>query len=289
MSLANNKHLKEVEKILDNYDIVKGYLTTNDIQGVDLISEIDITKLNLDTEDKDEIAELLETHYEDSEYYFQHDKDGCYEFAIAISSGEEIFVTYEGDLCFPDDTESVKLSSDNREVEIIVYSLEWMHENGCFPSIYQLDYYSNSPELYNFYETNEYKSLGLSDDDEKQKKEVERLVVLADIIRSLEDQSQKVDDLPEEFYEAVPKLLKDHCSYFDIINATIVDAHTLEIYIELEPDDIEDRLDDFNKLVKKGTLNKGDDDYCFTIALSILPNSVRFIKGLDGILGLEVA
>jgi len=286
MSLDNNKHLKEVEKILDNWNDKEGYLTTNDIQGVDLVSEIDITKLGLETEDEDEIAELLELHYDGSDYHFQRDKDSYCEFAIVVSSCEEIFVTFEGDLCFPDNnTKSVKLSRDNREVEIIAYSLEWMHENGCFPSIYLLDYYSNSPELFNFYEMDEYKAL--SDDDKKQKKEVERLVQIIELQKTLEENTQSLDGLPYEFYEALPEILQQYDGEYEILLVDSFDAHTLTI--EFEAPDYEDEEDEMEKLKKLGKVTQGNTEISYYITISLLPNSVRFMKGLDDVLGLEVA
>ena len=115
MNLKNNKHLKEVQSILDTWDESKGYLTTNDMQGVDLVSEIDITELELETDDDDEIAELLEKYYDGSDYYFHRNYQDYYKFALIASSCEEIFITYEGELCFPDkDSKRVKLSRDNR-------------------------------------------------------------------------------------------------------------------------------------------------------------------------------
>jgi len=283
MSLDNNKHLKEVEKILNDWNDKEGYLTTNDIHGVDLISQIDITKLGLETEDEDEIAELLETHYDGSDYYFQRDKDGYHEFALVISTCEEIFITFEGDLCFPDEnTKSVKLSTDNREIEIIAYALEWMHDNGCFPSIYELDYYSNSPTLYNFYETEEYKSL--SDEDEKQKKEVARLVEIIEFQKTLEEATQTLCDLPHEFYESMPEVLQENDGYIEVLSVDSFDSYTMKIEFEVEENE-----DDIITLLRKGTITQGENDASYTITISLLPNSVRFMKGLDDMLGLEVA
>lgn len=287
MHLSNNKHLKEVEKILDNWDDKEGYLCTNDIHGVDLVSPIDITKLGLEIEDEDEIAELLEAHYEGSDYYFQREKDSYYEFALVSSSCEEIFITFEGDLCFPDrNTKSVKLSRDNREIEIIAYSLEWMHDNGMFPAIYQLDYDSNSPEHYNFYETDEYKAL--SDNDEKQKKEVARLVEIIEFQKTLEENTQNLYDLPAEFYEALPSVLQNNDGLIEILSVDSFDAYTMNI--EFETEDIAGvELDELAKLIKKGTITEGKNNLSFEISISILPNSIRFMKGLDDMLGLEVA
>ena len=289
MNLTNNKHLKEVEKVLNDWDINKGYLTTNDIQGVDLISQIDIKELGLDTEDEDEIADLLELHYDGSEYYFQRNKDDYYEFALVISSCEEIFVTFENELCFPDsDSKSVKLSRDNREIEIIAYSLEWMHDNGCFPSIYELDYYSNSPTIYNFYETTEYKELGLSEDEKKQYDEVGRLVQIIEFQRTLEERTQTLGELPHEFYEALPEVLQSNDGYVEVLSVDSFNAYTLTIEFQL--DDLEDdELEVFKALENKGTITKGDNDLSYRISIKLLSNSVRFIKGLDTTLSLEVA
>ena len=96
MNLSNNKHLKEVEKTLDNWDDNKGYLTTNDIHGVDLVAEINIEELNLDTEDKDEIAEALELHYDGSDYYFRRSKDDYMEFALDTNNlGDEVSIHFD--------------------------------------------------------------------------------------------------------------------------------------------------------------------------------------------------
>jgi len=282
MSLKNNKHLKEVESILDNWDTNKGYLTTNDMDGVDLIAEIDIDKLGIDYEDEVELAQILEEHYEGSDYYFRREIDSHIEFAIVASTCEEIFVTYEGVLCFPDrDSESVKLSNDNREVEIIAYALDWMHDKGYFPSIYQLDYYGNSPDLYNFYETNEYKALGLSDDDKKQKKEVDRLVQIIEFQKYLEENTQTLGDLPHEFYEALPTILQENDGYIEVLSVDSYDAHSMTI--EFEMDDLEeDELEEFKKLINKGVVKETKtSDLSYKITISLLPNSVRFMKGLD--------
>jgi len=289
MSLDNNKHLKEVEKILNDWNVKEGYLTTNDIHGVDLISQIDITKLNLETEDEDEIAELLELHYDGSDYFFQRDKDGYHEFALTISTCEEIFITFENELCFPNDTKSVKLSSDNREIEIIAHALEWMHENGCFTGIYQLDYYSNSPESYNFYETNEYKALGLSDEDEKQKKEVARLVEVIKFQKELEETTLTVGHLPTEFYEAMPEILQRYDGDFEILSVDSFDAHTMTIEFEAPDYEAPGEEHEMEKLKELGKIKQGNNDISYIITISLLPNSVRFMKGLDDMLGLEVA
>jgi len=288
MNLENNKHLKEVEKILNNWDMNKGYLTTNDIHGVDLVAEISIADLGLDIEDEDEIAKLLEQHYDDSDYYFRREKDGYMEFALVASSCEEIFITFEGDLCFPDEnTKSVKLSREDREIEIIAYSLEWMHDNGCFPSIYQLDYYSNSPTLYNFYETNEYKELHLSDDDKIQAEQVQDLVGIIEFKRYLEENTQTLGELPHRFYEALPELLQTNDGYIEVLSVDSFDVYTMSI--EFETDDLEDdELDEFTGLLKKGIITEGSNDLTYKITISLLPNSVRFMKGLDDVLGLTI-
>jgi len=284
MNLKDNKHLKEVESILDKWDVNKGTLITNDIHGVDLVSEISIKELGLDIEDEDEIAELLELHYDGSDYFFQRNKDDYYDFALIASSCEEIFITFEGDLCFPDqNTQSVKLSRDNREIEIIAYSLEWMNENGCFPSIYQLDYYSNSPTLYNFYETNEYKELGLSDDEKKQVAEIDRLVQVIEFCKTLEENTQTLGDLPHEFYESLPALLQENDGEVEVLSVDSFDVHTMEIEFEI------DELFDYQSLIEKNIITEGDNDLTFKIKISTLSNSLRFIKDLDNKLSLEVA
>ena len=288
MNLDKNKHLKEVEKILNDWDDNKGYLTTNDMHGVDLIAPIDISKLGLDTEDEDEIAEILEQHYDNSDFYFRYGKDGYDEFTLVASSGEEIFITFEGDLCFPEgNTNSVKLSKENREIEIIVYTLEWMNEHGCFPAIYQLDYYSNSPTLYNFYETNEYKALNLSDDEKKQAQEVDRLLLIIEFQRYLDENTQTLGELPSEFYEALPELLQTQDGYVEVLSVDSFDAYTMSI--EFQIDDLEDNeLDEFTGLLMKGIVTEGSNDLAYKITISLLPNSVRFMKGLDDILGLTI-
>ena len=288
MNLENNNHLKEVEKILDNWDMNKGTLVTNDIHGVDLVSEINIKELGLETEDEDEIAELLELHYDGSYYFFQRNKDDYYEFALVASSCDEIFITYEGQLCFPEsDSKSVKLSREDREIEIIAYSLEWMHDNGCFPSIYQLDYYSNSPTLYNFYETKEYKELHLSDDDKIQAEQVQDLVGIIEFKRYLEENTQTLGELPHRFYEALPELLQTNDGYIEVLSVDSFDVYTMSI--EFETDDLEDdELDEFTGLLKKGIITEGSNDLTYKITISLLPNSVRFMKGLDDVLGLTI-
>ena len=285
MNLKDNKHLKEVESILDKWDDSKGTLITNDIHGVDLVSEISIKELGLDIEDEDEIAELLELHYDGSDYFFQRNRDDYYDFALIASSCDEIFITFEGNLCFPEDkyTQSVELSRDNREIEIIAYSLEWMNEHGCFPSIYQLDYYSNSPTLYNFYETNEYKALGLSDDEKKQVKEVDRLVQVIEFCKTLEENTQTLGDLPSEFYESLPELLQENDGEVEVLSVDSFDVHTMEIEFEI------DELFDYQALLEKNIITKGDNDLTFKIKISTLSNSLRFIKDLDNKLSLEVA
>ena len=289
MNLKDNKHLKEVESILDKWDIDKGYLTTNDLSGVDLISEISLKELKLEIEDEDEIAELLELHYDGSDYFFQRNKDDYYGFVLIASSCEEIFVTFEGYLCFPDSLESIKLSKENRELEIIAYSLEWMHNSGCFPSIFTLDYYSNSPTLYNFYETEEYKELGLSDKPEVQFKEVTSLVEILEFVKTLDENTMTLGELPNDFYEVLPNILKESDGELEVIEAEITNAHTMKIEFELDSDD---DIIEYKALINEGILTKvisdkgGDNEYAFQIILSTLPNSIRFLKGLDGILGL---
>jgi len=280
MNLKNNKHLKEVEKILDDWDENKGYLVTNDIQGVDLISEINIKKLGLDIEDEDEIAEMLEAHYDGSDYFFRYSKDDYCKFALVVSSCEEIFITFEGDLCFPDkESKSVKLSKDNREIEIMAYALEWMHDNGCFPSIYELDYYGYSPTLYNFYDTEEYKKL--SSDDKKQKEEVDRLVEIIEFQKQLDETTLNLGDLPSKFYEALPKLLQTNDGYIEVLSVDSFDAYTLTFEFDLE--DLEDdALEEIEKLIEKKVILSGIfQEGSYKITVSLLPNSVRFITGLD--------
>ena len=291
MNLEDNKHLKEVEKILDNWDINKGYLVTNDNHGVDLIAEINIKELGFEVEDEDDLHDALELHYDGANYYYQRNKDDYYSFALIASSCEEIFITYEGDLCFPDEnTKAVTLSSENREIEIIAYSLEWMHETGCFPSIFSLDYFSNSPTPYNFYETNEYKALGLSDDDKVQAKEVEMLVSIIEFTKTLDVRTQTLGDLPFAFYEALPEELQKNDGYTEVISVEHFDQHTMEIEFELEEEEDEENCLEVlcNKgILTKGTSDKGGDcEYAYIIKISLLPNSVRFMKGLDDVLGL---
>jgi len=282
MNLTNNKHLKEVEKVLDNWNVKEGYLTTNDTNGVDLLSEINIAELGLDTEDEDEIANLLEMHYDGSDYYFQHEKDNYYPFALVMSSCEEIFITSNNELVFPDNTANVKLSKDNTETEIIVFSLEWMLDNGCYPSIYQLDYYENSPEVYNFYETNEYKALCLSEDETKQTEEINRLVTIIEFQRYLEDNTQTLAEIPLEFYNKLPSVLQANDGYIEVLSVDSLDAYTMEI--EFETEDIEgEELDELTGLIKKGILKEGSNDLSYIIKMSLITNSVRFIKELDEI------
>lgn len=283
--MKDNKHLKEVEKILDNWDIDKGYLTTNDIHGVDLVAPINLKELGIDGTDE-ELIEKLELHYDGSDYYFHHNTDAYHEVSLVISSCEEIFITFEGELCFPDgDTKSVKLSKENREIEIIAYSLEWMHDNGCFPGIYQLDYYSNSPEAYSFYDTNEYKALGLSEDEKKQVAEIDRLVQVIEFTRTLEENTQTLGELPSEFYEALPKLLQENDGHMEVISVESFDVHSMTF--EFETDEFEEEI---HMLVKDKIISYGDNNTTFKITINLLPNSVRFMKGLDSLgLNLEVA
>lgn len=289
MNLDKNKHLKEVEKILNDWDENKGYLTTNDIHGVDLIAPINIKELGLDDDlEDDEIAEILELHYDNSDFYFRYDKDDYHEFSIVVSSCEEIFITFEDELCFPDgDSKSVRLSKENREIEIIVYTLEWMNEHGCFPAIYELDYYSNSPTLYNYHESEEYKALNLSDDEKKQAQEVDRLLLIIEFQRYLEENTQTLGELPSEFYEALPELLQRQDGYVEVLSVDSFDAYTMSI--EFQTDDLEDdELDEFTGLLKKGIVTEGSNDLAYKITISLLPNSVRFMKGLDDMLGLTI-
>jgi len=288
MNLKKNKHLKEVEKILDDWDENKGYLTANDQHGVDLISPIDIKELDLDIEDEDEIATILEQHYDNSDYLFEREKDGYHEFALVASSCEDIIITYEGHLCFPetnDETTSVKLSSDNREIEIIAYTLEWMNESGYFPSIYQHDY-NGCPTSYNFHDTNEYKALNLSDDEKKQAKEVSRLVEIIEFQKYLEENTQSLGELPHEFYEALPTFLQENDGDFEVISVESFDAHTLTI--EFEAPDYDEDLGGLEELLIKKTITQGNSEFGYSITISLLPNSVRFMKGLDDLLGLTL-
>jgi len=288
MRLENNPHLKEVEKILNDWDESKGYLTTNDIHGVDLVAPIDLKELGIEGTDE-ELIHLLEMHYDGSDYYFRHNKDDYHEVALVASSCEEIFVTFENELCFPDgDTKSIKLSSEDKEIEIIAYSLEWMHDKGMFPAIYQLDYYGNSPTLYKYQETNEYKELKLSEDDKKQYEEVSRLVEIIEFKKRLNETTQSLGELPSKFYEALPKELQEQDGNCEVFTVESFDAYTMRI--EFETDDLEgEEMEGIHELVKKGTITYGQNNMTFWITISLLPNSVRFLKGLDNTLSLEVS
>lgn len=279
MNLENNAHLKEVEKILDNWDTVKGYLTTNEEDGVDLISTIDLDKLGFEEgTEEDEILEALEKHYEGSDYYFEKERYGNKEPALVISSCEEIFVTFEGELHFPDkDSKNVKLSKDDfdRRMEILVYSLEWMHSNGCFPSIYQLDYYGNSPTIINIMEWEEYKALNT--DDNKQFHEVERLLKVIELKRSLENTTPTLGDIPEEFYKKLPKVLSSNDGNIEVMEVNHYDADSLEITFYLEELE-DDELLEFKKLMDKGTITEGEKTDWYKIHIPLLTQSIQFIK-----------
>ena len=287
MKLKNNKHLKEVEKVLNDWDSKKGYLTTNDINGVDLISPIDIKKLGFKNKDEDEIADLLELHYDGSDFYFRKSKDDYHPFALVLSTCEEIFVTYDGELCFPDkDTKSIKLSKENRELEILAYSLQWMHKSGCFPGIYELDYYSNSPTSISFYDCEEYKKL--STDDKKQAEEVDALVNLCEFIRRLEDNTTCIGELPSKFYETLPQVLQHNDGYLEVIKVGNFDSYTLTLDFNVESELEAEDIEELQNLTKKGILTEHTNGITFTITINLLPNSVRFMKGLDDMLGLSM-
>lgn len=279
MNLKENLHLKEVEKILDSWDTVKGYLTTNEDDGVDLVSAIDISKLGFpeDTEEE-EIFEALELHYDGGDYYFVRELYGNKEPALIVSTCEEIFVTYGGELVFPDkDSKNVKLSKDDfdRRMEILVYSLEWMHSKGCFPSIYQLDYYGNSPTIINIMEWEEYKALNT--DDNKQFHEVERLLKVIELKRSLENTTPTLGDIPEEFYKKLPKVLSSNDGNIEIMEVNHFDADSLEITFYLEELE-DDELLEFKKLMDKGTITEGEKTDWYKIYIPLLTQSIQFIK-----------
>ncbi len=283
MDLKNNKHLKEVQAILDNWDEQKGWLTTNDIGGVDLVSEIDLKKLGFQDIDEEEILDALELHYDGSDYYFSRDYHGGGPSLIA-SSSEEIFITYENELYFPDrDKKNIKLSNDNWNTEVLAYSLQWMHESGIFPSIYKLDYYGNSPTIVKFHEWEDYKRL--SSDDKKQFEEVERLVDICDLIKNMNESTYTIGDLPKKFYDALPQVIKQNDGTLEIMEVGNFDPYTLEITFRAEDMEEED-LDEVRELISKGTLVELPNGYDFKITISLLSNAIRFIKGLDDTLGL---
>lgn len=287
MKLKNNKHLKEVEKVLNDWDTKKGYLTTNDIGGVDLISPIDIKKLGFKNKDDDEIADLLELHYDGSDFYFRKSKDDYHPYSLVLSTCEEIFVSYNGELCFPDkDTKSIKLSKDNQELEILVYSLEWMHDSGCFPAIYKLDYYGNDPTLVNFSDWEEYKKL--STDENKQAEEVNNLVAILDFVRKLEENTKSVGELPSKFYETLPLVLQHNDGYLEVVKVNSFDAYTLSFEFNVESELEAEDIEEFQNLTSKGILIENANGITFTITISLLSNSVRFMKGLDDMLGLTL-
>ena len=278
MSLENNVHLKAVEKILDNWDTVKGNLTTNDEDGVDLVSAIDLSKLGFEEgTDEDEILEALEKHYEGSEYYFEKERYGNKEPALVISSYEEIFVTYEGELHFPDkDSKNIKLSKDDfdRRMEIIVYSLNWMHDGGSFPSIYELDYYG-SPTLVNFTEWEEYKALHM--EDNKQYKEIQILLSVINLKKSLDETTRTLGELPEEFYKKLPKVLSSNDGNAEIMEISNYDAYSIELSFVCEDFEDDGDTEEFNNLIDKGILTDGADKSWYKIYISIRPQSVQFI------------
>ena len=279
MNLEKNQHLKEVEKILDNWDTNKGYLTTNEEDGVDLVSTIDLAKLGFEEgTDEDEILEALEKHYEGSDYYFEKERYGNKEPALVISTCEEIFITFEGELVFPDkDTKNVKLSKDDfdRKMEILVYSLDWMLETGYYPAIYELDYYGNSPTLVNFSEWEEYKALNT--DEKKQYEEVQRLLKIIELKRSLENTTPTLEDLPEEFYKKLPNVLSNNDGNIEIMEVNHYDADSLEVSFLCE--ELEDNeLLEFKKLMDKGTITEGEKTDWYKIYIPLHTQSIQFIK-----------
>jgi len=280
MNLKNNKHLKEVESILDNWEVGKAYLVTNDLHGVDLVAEIDLEELGLGIEDRDKVAELLELHYDCSDYYFRYDPSAYTPLALVCSSSDDIFITYEDELCFPN-RKSITLTAENKELEIIAYIEQWIQEEGIYSSIYTLDYYSNSPTSYHYHDSEEYKSLLFSDNEKKKEKEVDFLVEMLEFKKDLDENIRTLDYLPGELYNNLPQILQESDAYIEIISANIKDAHTLEIEFEIE-DDEEDNLHKIVlDLLERGTIQQGDNDLSFRIKLSRLPNSIRFLKEWD--------
>ena len=277
MNLKNNKHLKEVESILDNWEVEKAYLTSNDLHGVDLVAEIDIEELGLDIEDKDKLAELLELHYDGSDYYFRYEPSDYTPLALIASSCDDVFITYEDELCFPDKG-SISLTAENKELEIIAYTEQWIKEEGIYPSIYTLDYYSNSPTSYNYHNSEEYKSLLFSDDAKKKEKEVDFLVEMLEFKKDLDENMRTLDYLPEELYNTLPKILQENDGYIEVISANIENTHTLEIEFEIEDDEENELHNIVLDLLEGGTIQQGENDLSFRIKLSRLPNSIRFLK-----------
>jgi len=277
MNLENTKHLKEVETILDNWNEHKGDLVINDYNGVDLIVPIDIEKLNLKTNTSDTVA-LLKEHYEDSVYSFEYDPNGFNEIALSVSSSEEIFVTPEGTLCFPDDASSITLSKDNREIEILAHSLDWMHNSGITCSIYELDY-NGSPSLLKYAEWEAYKML--SDDEEKQKTEIERLLEIITCNEYLNNNLMHIGSIPAEFYDVLPPVLQENDGYLEVLDIVGFDTFTMTLDIEVtEAHMVETAdLEAIKKLSEKNWKSKYGA--CFRVRVSILPNSIRFLKGLD--------
>ena len=277
MNLKENLHLKEVEKILDSWDTVKGYLTTNEDDGVDLVSAIDISKLGFpeDTEEE-EIFEALELHYDGGDYYFVRELYGNKEPALIVSTCEEIFVTYEGELVFPDkDSDSIKLSKDERDIEILVYSLNWMHEKGMFPTVYRLDYYGNSPEVINVFDFPEYKMF--SQDEKKQYAEVERMVEILNIKRKLNDTTLTLGEIPLKFYEKLPEVLKSNDGNIELMEVRDFNVDSLEVSFLLEELE-DDELIEFKKLQDKGIVDEGDKMDWYRINIKLHTNAIQFIK-----------
>ena len=272
-SLKDNKYLKELEIATDNWDEKFGYLTTNNEDGVDFVVTIDTSKLGFpeDTE-KDEIIEALELHFDGSAFYLGKDYND--EPALISSSCEEIFITYEGDLVFPGrDGDSIKLSKDNADLEALVYSLAWMHEHGIFNSIYKLDYYGNSPEVFNYTEMEEYKAL--SSDDKKQYQEIESLKEILELERSLKETTITLGELPTDFYNKLPTVLSKNDGLLEIIEISNYDPYNLDVTFlceELEEDDLEE----FEKLMKKGEITDVGNSH-YKIGVSLRTKAINFI------------
>jgi len=278
MDLSNNKYLKEVETILDNWDEKKGCLTTNDIGGVDLVSDIDLKKLGLGDMDNEEILDALEEHYEGSDYHFSKDNNGC-GTALIASSSEEIFITHSNELCFPDrKAKSIKLSKENRGAEIVAYSLEWMHDNGIFCSIYELDYYGNSPRLIRLNEMEEYKQL--SDDDIEQKLEVASLVEICDLIRKMDDSTTTLGELPSKFYGFLPEVLKRNDGFLEIMAIGSFGPYSLEVTFRAEDMEEED-LEEVKGLINKGNIAELPNGYDFKTTIHQLSYAEKFIKDIE--------
>lgn len=269
MDLKSNSYLREIETALNNWDTHKGFLRTNDIQGVDLLIEIEPDKLGLDA-DEDTVQQMLEDHYENSDFCFQLEVEEK-TLWLTTSSCEDVFITYDNVFIYP----SGKLHSLNKEYthwDILATLEEHFEDSGIYSSVYNLDYNGN-PDLCNYSEWEEYKQL--SSDEKKKKEQLEGISDTLTFLMELEQSSLTLEDIPSEFNKVIPQELKDYLHEIEILSVVDFNIGILKLEVEIISETAEELKEFLDKIPQQKESKYGVQ---IELTLDTIPQAIRYIK-----------